>query len=490
MHWRDKGRLTLAWAFLVTSYCLQTGFQPLTLMLADDGAYSWLCDIPEDGCLAQKEQLGGLLLTCSSAEYMSQFAVGLLSDRWGPRRVISVSLPVLLLAAVTVRVSSQQWQLYHVGMVLLGFVTADLGVCSAVWAKVIPSCSRYWFSMVVSATGLCAGVLPLMMLVKNATGWHLGNLWLLYSAVVQIPIGVATVAAMPSLSELDGTACKSESALSSQSVNSILTVGRRVTHRRVRRKGKSRDFAWSFLKTPRFWTYAAYYALSLVGLNYFMSSYYYNTSQLAAQTYGYVFIAVAVVGPAVGWISQCAPFWLMQCLFSSTMAGALALLLLNLLATDITAGFVSLFSFSVIWPNRFEFVLNQFGYENFGKIVGVMAVISGVAVQFNHLAVLGSDTSVLCVQLALQLIAVSTIPCLEFNRRLLEPVMDDPTPVSLETVGISTSSLLNAYLGPEEQGTPDRSVSSSDWGPMFIQLPVGESASDLSLDNWSNEDTP
>lgn len=101
--------------------------------------------------------------------------VGWLTDRWGPRRVVTAGGVVLALGLVADGQIERPWQLY----VLFGFVTA-IGVSTAGWTPAVVLVQRHFEARVglalgIAGSGIGMGILlvvPICQALIDAFGWR------------------------------------------------------------------------------------------------------------------------------------------------------------------------------------------------------------------------------------------------------------------------------------------------------------------------------
>jgi MFS family permease len=106
---------------------------------------------------------------------------GRLADRWGPRRVILLSLFMLGVGSIGAAAVSALWQLYLTNGVLLGIGAGGLGlatgsVIAARWFE-----ARRGLAIGIAAGGMSAGqlvIIPLAAVLMLAFGWRVSLFWL------------------------------------------------------------------------------------------------------------------------------------------------------------------------------------------------------------------------------------------------------------------------------------------------------------------------
>src|SRR5438128_1186194 len=106
---------------------------------------------------------------------------GRLADRWGPRRVILLSLFMLGVGAIGASAVGALWQLYLTNGALMGIGAGGLGlatgsVIAARWFE-----ARRGLAIGIAAGGMSAGqlvIIPLAAALMLAFGWRVSLFWL------------------------------------------------------------------------------------------------------------------------------------------------------------------------------------------------------------------------------------------------------------------------------------------------------------------------
>jgi MFS family permease len=106
---------------------------------------------------------------------------GRLADRWGPRRVILLSLFMLGVGSIGAAAVSSLWQLYLTTGVLLGIGAGGLGLATGSVIATRWFEARRGLAIGIAAGGMSAGqlvIIPLAAALMLAFGWRVSLFWL------------------------------------------------------------------------------------------------------------------------------------------------------------------------------------------------------------------------------------------------------------------------------------------------------------------------
>ncbi|EZG78430.1 major facilitator family transporter [Gregarina niphandrodes] len=365
-------------ATLFTS-ALYYGWQQYQKMLFQDGAYSWLCPMGEQ-CKEQEDAISRLYSIAAGCEYASAAIGGMFLDHLGPRRSGLIGEVTWAIGTFLLAMSSHSFQSYIPAMIIIGSSVNIVCFPALTTIETFPAWQGLMVGVVLGAQNAATGIPPLLYSIMRHTDCSLRTIWLVYLAVVWLPITILYILALPGAHDFK----KMLKLQRQQLVQDEPTEEVEATDI-IEGKASWKAFGKNLANIDML-VMAIYFATMMLIYAYYPTVVAYAISDEISDFMAYAMPTQAFWALCVGVIADwfCTAYLMIgMCLFLEMS------FILTICATCPTgwehylACSILVISQCAIFEVKYTYVAEMFDPYNFGKLVGFLGVVGGCATFLN-----------------------------------------------------------------------------------------------------------
>ncbi|KAJ3160670.1 hypothetical protein HDU86_000429 [Geranomyces michiganensis] len=244
------------------------GFQSLRPALVSSDVYSDLCR-PEETqpCTAQILKLNLIFAVASTGANVASLPIGACLDRFGPRTTVLVGSFLCFLGNILFGVSGPSFDAYLVGFTMLGIGGPFVFIGCLHISTVFPASSGLIMAAMTGAFDASSSIYMFFTIILDKIGGPVHRLFLMY-AVIPLLIAIATALLMPknSFGQSDAAVLKDD-ADEADETDALLPAAASPNV-----AASFDDPFWSQLKSVEFWGITTTICISMLRLNFYISS--------------------------------------------------------------------------------------------------------------------------------------------------------------------------------------------------------------------------
>ncbi|KAH0480696.1 MAG: hypothetical protein KVP17_005087 [Porospora cf. gigantea B] len=388
--WKNRYlRTVIVYIGILFTASLYSSWQPMYYMLVDSGAYSWLCNtdsvILEDGsCHEQYAVLNQQYQVGSNLAYIVGVLAGFLLDVVGPRWCALTGVFCVVIGYAMMALSSQHLQLYWPAWILVGSAENLIGFVGFVPGDFFPGYQQTFITICISAQILSSSGPPIMWsLIKHGTSFR--SVWSVYLLCLALPAGLLMVLASPRNNKMKALEVEHYVAISHQD-DVAKEADTKDTSAIMRNKRYWKHFG-SLLLKPELLVFTLWYAVMVLGFNFYSSGIIAQSGQAVAEFVGVLGPFRAFVGPVIGLASDYFGMTLVSTGLCFTGAFFYSIALVPTQAAQYTSACAYLVGRSFVFATKYLFVQQFYPQVHFGKLSGVMSLVGGLLGFLNALLV-------------------------------------------------------------------------------------------------------
>ena len=374
-----------AGAVLLTA-CPYYGWQHLSLLMYEDGAYAWLCspeEIAEQAaanlangvdssflCADQFNAVGSLYTYASSAEFVGGLFAGVLFDNFGPR-LCGIIGEVLFFCGYAMLIwSSKSVQMYIPGAIIVGLCANFVAFPMFILAEVWPARKQLILASVLAVQAAATAIMPLMYVINHAANWSLSTSMLIY-LLVCAPFAVFYILSLPR----NRIHMKQEIAIAND-------------EEYIPEDAKAKSGWTGFLRclvTVEWIGILLWYVVQIMIYNAYNVNLRSFAGEAVANYLGWIMPVQAICVIVFGWINdKVATLWLCGTLSVLNII-FMALGFANNDGVHYLSATLYAISNAYIYTTKYTYVSEIFSPEHFGKLSGAVGFAAGILQLFNIL---------------------------------------------------------------------------------------------------------
>ncbi|KAH0486362.1 MAG: uncharacterized protein KVP18_004461 [Porospora cf. gigantea A] len=388
--WKNRYfRTVTVYLGILLTASLYSSWQPMYYMLVDSGAYAWLCNadsvILEDGsCHEQYAALNQQYQVGSNLAYIVGVLAGFLLDVVGPRWCALAGVVCVVTGYGMMALSSQHLQLYWPAWILVGSAENLIGFVGFVPGDYFPRYQQTFITICISAQILSSSGPPIMWsLIKHGASFR--SVWSVYLLGLALPIGLLMVLVSPRNNKMKSLEVEHYVAISHED-NVSKEGDTKDATTLIMNKQYWKHFG-SLLLKPELFVFTLWYAVMVLGFNFYSSGIIAHSGQAVAEFVGVVGPFRAFIGPVIGLASDFFGMTVVSAGLSFVGASFYFIAMVPTQTAQYTSACAYLIGRSFIFATKYLFVQQFYPKAHFGKLSGVISLVGGLLGFINALLV-------------------------------------------------------------------------------------------------------